>query len=235
MRTKLPLFFLISLLIPLSSHAKDVLSLGYLDYAPAIYTGQNKVPRGPVVDFLEQVLLPHFEIKWSKIPIGRVRWAFENQVIDAYPFLYRNKEREEWVHFFKKPYVTIQNVICSKKGIAKPADSLASLSDDLAGSTLVFPLNNVGSNYPFLSDPRIAYIKIDYTNYFERSIRLLDKGRADYVYYPSRGPLQRTEQLSKLSCKNIGKQVGLYFAVAKGNKQALKLEKIFDATDIYEP
>ena len=234
MKTKLTLF-LISLLITVFSHAKDVLRLGYLEYPPAIYTDQNNVPRGSTVDFLEQVLLPHFEIKWSKFPIGRVRWAFENQLIDAYPFLYRTKEREEWVHFFKKPYVITQNAICSKKGIAKPAESLASLSDDLAGSTLVYPLNNVGSNYPFLSDARVDQLKINYTKYFERSIDMLDKGRADYVYYPSRGPLQRAGKLSNLSCKNIGKRTGLYFAVSKGNKVALKLENIFDATEMYEP
>jgi len=216
------------------ANAKDVIRLGYLEYPPSVYSVSENVPRGSAIDFIEQSLGPHFEIRWSKIPVGRVRWAFDNQVIDAYPFLIRTQEREEWVHYFKKPYVTIQNIICSKKGIVKPAESLSSLADDLAGSTLVFPLNNASSNYPFLSDTRVSQLKIEFTNYIERSLSLLEKERAEYVYFPSRGPIERAGKMHQLSCKNIGKRIGLYFAVSKNNKLSPELEKIFDSIDTWE-
>jgi hypothetical protein len=233
MELKHTVYFLF-LLFPILANAKDVIRLGYLEYPPSVYSESENVPKGPVIDFIEQHLDPHFEIKWSKIPIGRVRWAFENQVIDAYPFLIHTKEREEWVHYFKKPYVTIQNVICSKKGIAKPAESLSSLADDLAGSILVFPLNNASSNYPFLSDTRVSQLKIEFTNYIERSLSLLEKGRAEYVYFPSRGPLERAGKIHLLSCKNIGNRIGLYFAVSKNNKLTPMLEDLFDSIDTWE-
>lgn len=229
-----PAIYFVFLLLPILANAKDVIRLGYLEYPPSVYSESVNVPRGSVIDFIEQSLDSHFKIRWSKIPVGRVRWAFENQVIDAYPFLIRTKEREEWVHYFRKPYVTIQNVICSQKGIAKPAESLSSLADDLAGSILVFPLNNASSNYPFLSDTRVTQIKIEFTNYIVRSLSLLEKGRAEYVYFPSRGPLERTGKIHQLSCKNIGKRIGLYFAVGKNNKLASKFEKIFDSIDTWE-
>jgi len=229
-----PLLYFLLLFFPILVNAKDVIRLGYLEYPPSVYSESENIPKGSVIDFIEQSLEPHFKIKWSKIPVGRVRWAFENQVIDAYPFLIYTKDREEWVHYFKKPYVTIQNVICSKKGIARPAESLSSLTDDFAGSTLVYPLNNASSNYPFLSDTRVTQLKIEFTNYIERSLSLLEKGRANYVYFPSRGPLERAGKMQGLSCKNIGNRLGLYFAVNKNYKLTPRLEKIFDSIDTWE-
>ena len=66
----------------------------------------------------------------------------------------------------------------------------------------MIPLNNTSAKYPFLNDARVAQIKIEFSNYVERSPGLLDLGRADYVYFPSRGPLERGGQINKLSCKN---------------------------------
>lgn len=74
--------------------AKDDLRLGYLEYPPLLYSEEENLPKGPVIDFLEQNLTDDFKIRWSKIPIGRVRWGFANNVIDAYPFLIRTQERE---------------------------------------------------------------------------------------------------------------------------------------------
>ena len=91
-----PVVSFLILLFPLLATAKDVLRLGYLEYPPSVYTESENVPKGSVIDFIEQTLDPHFHIKWSKIPIGRVQWAFENQVIDAYPFLVHTEEREKW-------------------------------------------------------------------------------------------------------------------------------------------
>ena len=233
MRSKL--IIILSLLIfPVAASTKDTLRLGYVEYPPEISTTLENMPGGPVVDDFNQILGPQFEISWSKIPIGRVRWAFENNIIDAYLFLVRTPEREEWVHFFDKPYTTIQNIICSKKDADQPAELLSSIADDLAGLTLVYPLNNVSRNYPFFNDARVSQIKIEFTNYTERSIGLLNKGRAEYVYFPSRGPLERSGRLNELSCKNLGQRTDLYLAVAKHNKFATRLETIFDAIETRE-
>jgi hypothetical protein len=94
----------------------------------------------------------------------RARWAFENDIIDAFPFLLYSKDREEWIHYFGKPYMTIQNIICSRKDISASAGKSDSLSELMAGSTLVFP-RSTGYKYPFLSDSRIEQINIPFSEY----------------------------------------------------------------------
>jgi len=231
MRLRLIIF---ALFFPFSGYAvgKDLLRLGYLDYPPLVYTKQENVPKGPVIDILEQILSDKFDIKWSKIPVGRVRWGFENRIIDAYPFLIRTKERETWIHFFEKPYLTVQNVICSKQDIDKPAENLKSFSDDMAGTTLVYPLN-AGFKYSFLNDPRIDRINIEYTDYHDRSLKLLSKKRADYVFFSSRAGLESSKKNHNLSCVNVGDRLGVFFAIAKANPLASRIELMFSKLEIF--
>lgn len=159
----------------------ELLRLGYVEYPPLVYSEQENLPRGPIIDYIEQNLKTEFEIKWSNMPIFRARWAFENGVIDAFSFLMYVSEREEWIHYFEKPYMTIQNIICSRKYIGASAGKFDSLSDLMAGSTLVFP-RSTGYSYPFLKDSRINQINIPFSDYIVRSLGLLDKGRADYSF-----------------------------------------------------
>lgn len=213
--------------------ATEILRLGYVEYPPLVYSEKENIPKGPIIDYIEQNLGEEFEIKWSNIPLFRARWAFDNDVIDAFPFLMYVREREEWIHYFEKPYMTIQNIICSRRQIGASAENSKSLSDLMAGSTLVFP-RSTGYEYPFLSDSRINQINIPFSEYIDRSLGLLNKGRADYVFYASKAGLELGGKNKNLSCIDVGKLVGLHFAFAKNNRLAPRVESILDRLEILE-
>lgn len=209
----------------------ELLRLGYVEYPPVVYSERKNFPKGPLIDFIEQSLEAEFEIKWIEMPIGRARWAFENKVIDAFPFLMWLEEREAWIHFFEKPYMTIQNIVCSREDMKSAAGKPDSLSDFMAGSTLVSPLNT-GYKYPFLSDPRIKHINIHFTNYIDRSLELLSKGRANYVFFSSKAALELGGKNNNLSCIDVGELVGLHFAFSKNNPLAPRVESILNRLEI---
>lgn len=209
----------------------ELLRLGYVEYPPLVYSEKENVPKGPLIEYIEQNLRTDFEIKWTEMPIGRARWAFENNVIDAFPFLMWIKEREAWIHYFEKPYMTIQNTVCTRKDMRAFDEKFDSLSDLMAGSTLVSPLNT-GYSYPFLKDSRINHINIHFSNYIDRSLELLNKDRADYVFYSSRAGLELGGKHKNLSCIDAGELVGLHFAFSKNNRSAPKVESILNHLEI---
>lgn len=96
----------------------------------------------------------------------------------------------------------------------------------MTGETLVYPLN-AGYKYSFLSDSRIGQINIQYTDYIDRSLDLLEKKRADYVFFASRAGLELGKKDKMLSCIDVGAKVGVYFAFAKDNPLAPGVEKMF--------
>ena len=226
MDSKPAIVFVLLLYCGLASGAEK-LRLGYVEYPPVVYSDENNLPRGPLIDYLDQNLGAEFELEWSKMPIGRARWAFDNDVIDAFPFLMWAEDRVPWIHYFEKPYMTIQNIVCSLKDIGAPAGELDSLSDLMAGSTLVSPLN-VGYRYPFLGDSRISHINIPFSDYTDRSLELLQKGRADYVFYSSSAGLELGGKNKDLFCIDVGERVGLYFAFSKNNRLAPGVEGILE-------
>lgn len=229
MRSKQIIFFIL-LHIPAMAIAKDVLHLGYLEYPPLVYTTHESIPKGPIITFLEQNLIQDFDIIWSKIPVGRVRWSFENKVIDAYPFFIRTPEREAWAYYFNKPYMTFQSMICSRKDHEKPVEMFESPSEDMIDSILVYPLN-AKYKFPFLNDSRISQINIEYTNYINRSLALLEKKRADYVFFPSSAGLELDKNNPDLACMDVGEKQGLYFTLSKNNPLKNKIEKIFETIE----
>jgi ABC-type amino acid transport substrate-binding protein len=230
MRSKQLILTILSLYCGIAS-AGELLRLGYVEYPPLVYSEKENVPKGPLIDYIEKSLEAEFEIKWIDMPLGRARWAFENDVIDAFPFLMRLEEREAWIHYFERPYLTIQNIVCSRGDMKFTAENPGSLVDLMAGSTLVFPLN-AGYKYPFLSDPRIEQINIHYTNYIDRSLGLLNKGRAKYVFYSSKAGLELGGKNKNLSCVDVGERVGLHFAFSKNNRLAPGVESILSRLEI---
>lgn len=226
MPTKSLILSLLFLYGSLASGAER-LRLGYVEYPPLVFSELENVPGGPVIDYIEKSLGTEFEIEWSNIPLFRARWAFENDVIDAFPFLLYSSEREQWIHYFDKPYMTIQNIICARRDIKAAAGQTDSLAELMAGSTLVFP-RSTGYKYPFLSDSRINQINIPFADYIPRSLGLLNKGRADFVFYASKAGLELGGKNANLSCIDVGQLVGLYFAFSKNNPLAPRVEKILD-------
>lgn len=210
----------------------ETLRLGYVEYPPLVYTENENIPKGPIIEDIERNLGDEFEINWYHIPLFRARWAFENDIIDAFPFLMYIEEREEWIHYFEAPYMTIQNIICSRRNIAPSAGDSESLSDLMAGSTLVFP-RSTGYSYPFLSDSRIKQINIPFSEYINRSLALLDAGRADFAFYASKAGLELGGKNKDLSCVDVGQLVGLHFAFSKNNRLAPRVEDIFNRTEIF--
>ena len=183
-----------------------------------------------MINLVERTLAGEFEIEWIKLPIGRVRWGLENNVIDAFALYSYTPEREHYAQYPAKPLLTIQSQLCSKMLAGKSFDSETDLIEELYGKVVISVLNS--ATFPYAENNHIRHLKIPYDDYGGRGFALLAESRADYMFFPIGSVFNEQIEENKLSCVDIGKAQPIYIAFSADNPKAARVEAQFMSIDI---
>ena len=226
-------FISILIMLPNLVHAKEILTLAYVEYPPLVFTKSVDTPGGELIDYINNQLHNDFLIKWKKLPIGRVQWALETGYIDATPFYVKTPERAKFADFFEKPYLLVQAILSANKNREKKLDPQKPLADQLEGAKVISVLHH-GFRFPFLLSDKIEQIQIPFADYIGRSVDLILSNRADFVFFPLSSVIVNEKIANNVSCINAGNAIGMYFAFSKQNPLKSKVEKIFAPLDPLE-
>lgn len=225
------LCLLFILLPPPTAAARDLIRLGFTDYPPFVTSGAGGRPQGKVIDFIERNLRDEFQVVWRKLPFTRSKQALENGSIDAYPFLARSVEREAYVHFPSKPYMTVQPLLCSLPQAKPPASEITALEQQLARKTIAHPEGS-DKALGLLGRTAIKKIRLPFANYNSRALELLDSKRVDYAMFVTSFGLRGLIDDERIRCRALGDATGVYFAFARGNPLIPRVEAVFRSLEI---
>ena len=217
MKTFILFFLTISFWAQLNANEKKSIRLGVVNYPPYYDFSVPQKPKGIVLDAISEILSKSYNVQWEEIPISRASESLLRNVIDIYLGFRKTPDREEILSFSKTPYIQAQPHLCGDK----KAIEVLKKEDKLTGSIVVPRKAKVPARLL-----KHETLSIDYSNYIQRGLALLNSKRASMVMVPERFMTQLfLKNNQELGCTSFGDPISMYFAYKKYNPLRFEIER----------
>lgn len=209
----------ISLLFPVLSCAKTY-RFAYTDYPPFIAKKNDKVS-GFLVDKIYR-MFPNDVIEWVALPLDRMSQSIRADIVDASVVYVKTPEREKALDFTEKSITVVRPYLCTTKKLEDFEKNFLSYLNQ--SSTMVVPQGNAHVTHMIKKmgvKAKLLSISLE-GDYIDRSLRLIAKNRASFALMPALPLYHKVLKSRHIKCVPVGKEIGIPFALKKGNKDLLK-------------
>lgn len=202
--------------------------MGFFNLSPHTYVeAGSDVPMGAAVDYFNaHATQMGYQVEWVG-PLAFPRLISDLQAGDLHGgvFLSKSAEREEFLHYSDRPFVTLNAVIAVNKD--HPLQAVTS-PDDIKGMTVGFLADSAMG--PFMTDNAglVTFDNIAGQNWMEQNIRKLVNNRLDAIFDRNSFSIQfeanRLGLLGDIRILSLPEEPGLVYAAF--SKQAPNSEQL---------
>lgn len=203
----------------------------YIEYPPFIVSKDKKMS-GFLVDKIKK-MFPDQHVEWISVPLDRIPQAINKGMVDASVVYVKTPERAKLLDFSDKPITTVTPHVCYVKKFKFTKDTLQEVLNDK--TITVVPRGNAYATHQFKQmGAKTKLLQISYEgDYIHRSLKLVANARADFAFIPALPYDHSILKNNNVSCYPVGREIGIPFAVKKGNKRLLEeLNKAITDLDV---